>query len=120
MSEEHHETHHGPSSRRGPPPSPWWPVRWRSPRRPGATTPAGSTAGNDRVDLVHPRAPQGTATRYFPLAGNGGYDAQHYDLRLGYDPGERDPRRAAPMMTARATQNLSRFDLDLAGLTVRS
>ena len=29
----------------------------------------------------------GLGDPYFPLAGNGGYDAGHYDLRLAYDPG---------------------------------
>ncbi len=63
-----------------------------------------------------PGAP-GVGDPYFPLEGNGGYDAQHYDLDLGFDPasGRLD---GVVTMTARATQDLSRFDLDLQQLTV--
>jgi hypothetical protein len=32
-----------------------------------------------------PGAP-GIGDSYFPLEGNGGYDVQHYDLGLSYDP----------------------------------
>ncbi|MCK2221748.1 M1 family metallopeptidase [Actinomadura sp. ATCC 31491] len=66
-----------------------------------------------------PGAP-GAGDPYFPDQGNGGYDAGHYDLRLDYETasGRLD---ATAAVTARATQALSRFDLDLAGtLTVRA
>ncbi|MER5602383.1 M1 family metallopeptidase [Streptomyces sp. NPDC002265] len=56
---------------------------------------------------------------YFPKAGNGGYDVTHYDLRLAYDPGSRHLTGTAGI-TARATQDLSAFDLDLKGLDVRT
>jgi len=60
-----------------------------------------------------PGAP-GAGDPYFPRAGNGGYDARHYDIRLRYEP--RDRRIAATTrVTAVATQNLSRFDLDFVG-----
>ncbi|GGY95535.1 M1 family metallopeptidase [Streptomyces poonensis] len=54
---------------------------------------------------------------YFPQAGNGGYDVTHYDLTLDYDP---DGRRltGTAVVTARATQDLSAFHLDLKGLDV--
>ncbi|MFB7517646.1 M1 family metallopeptidase [Streptomyces sp. NPDC056144] len=54
---------------------------------------------------------------YFQKLGNGGYDVRHYDLTLAYDPasGRLDGSAA---ITARATQDLSAFNLDLAGLTV--
>jgi aminopeptidase N len=55
---------------------------------------------------------------YFPLEGNGGYDVGHYDLTLSYDPAERRLAGTA-RVTATAKQNLSRFDLDLNGLTVQ-
>ncbi|MEU3842035.1 M1 family metallopeptidase [Streptomyces sp. NPDC028635] len=54
---------------------------------------------------------------YFPKAGNGGYDVSHYALTLAYDPGARRLTGRAEI-TARATQDLSAFDLDLKGLTV--
>ncbi|MFJ1864064.1 M1 family metallopeptidase [Streptomyces sp. NPDC088097] len=54
---------------------------------------------------------------YFPRAGNGGYDVRHYDLDLGYDPS--DGRLAGTaVITARAEQGLSSFNLDLSGLKV--
>ncbi|MFJ3900049.1 M1 family metallopeptidase [Streptomyces sp. NPDC090025] len=55
---------------------------------------------------------------YFPKLGNGGYDVTHYALTLSYDPadGRLDGRAE---ITAKATQDLSAFNLDLAGLTVR-
>ncbi len=51
---------------------------------------------------------------YFPHAGNGGYDVQHYDLKLRYTPksGEID---STATITAKATKGLSRFNLDLSG-----
>jgi aminopeptidase N len=60
---------------------------------------------------------RGIGDRYFPLEGNGGYDALHYDLRLVYDPATHH-LTGSDTMTARAGKNLSRFDLDLSGLRV--
>ncbi|MEU6476258.1 M1 family metallopeptidase [Streptomyces sp. NPDC047017] len=56
---------------------------------------------------------------YFPKAGNGGYDVTHYDLALDYDPAHRRLTGTA-VIQARATQDLSAFDLDLSGLEVRA
>ncbi|MEW2489120.1 M1 family metallopeptidase [Streptomyces sp. NPDC048411] len=56
---------------------------------------------------------------YFPKTGNGGYDVTHYDLTLDVDPAAQHLRGTA-VITARATQDLSAFNLDLAGLTVES
>jgi aminopeptidase N len=54
----------------------------------------------------------GAGDPFFPLAGNGGYDARHYSLDLRWDrPANRLTGHAA--MFAVATQGLSRFDLDL-------
>ncbi|MEU6771903.1 M1 family metallopeptidase [Streptomyces sp. NPDC046759] len=63
-----------------------------------------------------PGAP-GIGDPYFPRLGNGGFDALHYDLDLAYAPdsGRLDGRTT---LTARATQNLSSFDLDLQQLTI--
>ncbi|MEV6114958.1 M1 family metallopeptidase [Streptomyces sp. NPDC052109] len=65
--------------------------------------------------------PGGSGVRdpYFPKAGNGGYDVGHYDLTLDYTPATRHLTGTA-VITARATQDLSAFDLDLAGLHVDS
>jgi aminopeptidase N len=65
-----------------------------------------------------PGAP-GIGDPYFPKLGNGGFDALHYDLGVSYEPGSGrlDGRTT---LTARATKNLSAFDLDLQKLTVDS
>ncbi|MBB5108020.1 hypothetical protein AB0B67_14180 [Streptomyces spectabilis] len=56
----------------------------------------------------------------FPALGNGGgYDVSHYALALDYVP-ETNRLKGTATITARATQGLSRFNLDLAGLTVRT
>ncbi|MGV9943741.1 M1 family metallopeptidase [Streptomyces sp. NPDC003401] len=59
----------------------------------------------------------GVGDPYFPLAGNGGYHVDHYDLTLRYDPAGRHLDGKA-VLTARAARPLSRFDLDLNGLKV--
>ncbi|MFG2604106.1 M1 family metallopeptidase [Streptomyces sp. NPDC048514] len=66
-------------------------------------------------------APGGSGVHdpYFPRAGNGGYDVGHYALTLGYAPATRHLTGTA-VITARATRDLSAFDLDLAGLDVES
>jgi aminopeptidase N len=56
---------------------------------------------------------------YFPGDGNGGYDVQHYDLALSYRP-TTDLLEGTATITAETTHDLSRFNLDLSGLTVRS
>ena len=56
---------------------------------------------------------------YYPGIGNGGYDVTHYDLNLAYNPATRILDGKATI-TAAATQNLCRFNLDLRGLTVHS
>lgn len=60
-----------------------------------------------------PGAP-GAGDPYFPDMGNGGYDVAHYDIGLTYDPGTKGIQAVAKIK-ARATQNLSRFDLDFLG-----
>ncbi|GGW19695.1 peptidase [Streptomyces capoamus] len=63
-----------------------------------------------------PGAP-GIGDTYFPRLGNGGFDARHYDLDVAYAPdtGRLDGRTT---LRARATQQLSSFDLDLQQLEV--
>ncbi|GIH09739.1 peptidase [Rhizocola hellebori] len=60
-----------------------------------------------------PGAP-GAGDPYFPDMGNGGYDVSHYGLELRYDPATRVLDGKA-RIAARATQNLSRFNLDFLG-----
>ncbi|MFJ4717207.1 M1 family metallopeptidase [Streptomyces sp. NPDC088785] len=59
----------------------------------------------------------GIGDPYFPELGNGGFDALHYDLDVAYSP-DTDRLDGRTTLTARATQNLSSFDLDLQKLTV--
>ncbi|MFD5160567.1 M1 family metallopeptidase [Streptomyces hawaiiensis] len=63
--------------------------------------------------------PGGSGVRdpYFPKAGNGGYDVTHYGLRLAYDPDAHHLTGTATL-TARATKDLSAFNLDLLGMEV--
>src|ERR1700754_3903512 len=63
-----------------------------------------------------PGAP-GIGDNYYPTYGNGGYDVDHYDLDVRYDPAT-DELTGKATVKARATQNLSTFNLDLVGLTV--
>ncbi|MGH4010029.1 MAG: M1 family metallopeptidase, partial [Pseudonocardiaceae bacterium] len=81
---------------------------WRSsdsPSAPGASTPAADTgrpvAGAD-----------GIGDPYFPRAGNGGYDVTGYDIQIRYDPAT-DQLEGDTTITARATESLTRFNLDL-------
>ncbi|AGS71946.1 M1 family metallopeptidase [Streptomyces collinus] len=59
----------------------------------------------------------GAGDPYFPRLGNGGFDARHYALDIAYAPdtGRLDGRAT---LTARATQHLSSFDLDLQQLQI--
>ena len=77
---------------------------------PGAVTAAGPS--------FTPGSP-GAGDPYYPLDGNGGYDVKHYDLDLKYTP-DTDVLRGVETISARATQNLSSFNLDLVGMNVRS
>lgn len=56
----------------------------------------------------------GLGDPYFPQAGNGGYDVGHYTIRLRFTPKTRH-LSATTTITATATENLSRFDLDFSG-----
>jgi len=56
----------------------------------------------------------GSGEPYFPDMGNGGYDVGHYDLDLAYVPATKK-LTAKAVVHARATQNLSSFDLDFKG-----
>ncbi|MEV4638043.1 M1 family metallopeptidase [Actinoplanes sp. NPDC049548] len=61
----------------------------------------------------------GLGDRLYPLLGNGGYDVQDYALRVRYP--KKDPKQTVTgdvTITAVATQNLSRFNLDFGGDSV--
>ncbi len=77
-----------------------------------ATNPT-AYAAPGRTPHFSPGAPS-AGDPYFPGMGNGGYDVGHYDIRLAFDPGT-TAITATTTILARATQNLSRFDLDFQG-----
>jgi aminopeptidase N len=54
----------------------------------------------------------GLGDPYYPYAGNGGYDVRHYHLDLEYQPNPVNFLEGDALITARATENLSRFNLD--------
>ncbi|MFC6148446.1 MULTISPECIES: M1 family metallopeptidase [Mumia] len=83
----------------------------------GAAFLAGPASARSRPHFTPGAA--GIGDPYFPTDGNGGYDARHYSLDVRYDPAT-DRLVGDARIKARATQNLSRFNLDLDGLTVRS
>ena len=61
----------------------------------------------------------GLGDRLFPTLGNGGYDIRHYDLDLRYATGAPSQSIDGTVtIVARATQDLSRFDLDFAGRSI--
>src|SRR6478752_6013924 len=64
-----------------------------------------------------PGAP-GIGDPLFPGLGNGGYDVQHYDVDVKYGRAFTDPVEGNVTILARATQALSRFNLDFAGRSV--
>ena len=83
----------------------------------------GDRGGGSRFSAGAP----GAGDSYFPYSGNGGFDVQHYDLDLKYQPPKAAP--APPLVgrldgratiTLSATQNLDRFNLDLRGMDVRA
>ncbi|QXJ26811.1 M1 family metallopeptidase [Actinomadura graeca] len=57
----------------------------------------------------------GIGDAYFPGAGNGGYDVAHYDVALAYAGPRTGEVDATIAVTARATQDLSAFNLDYSG-----
>jgi aminopeptidase N len=71
------------------------------------------TASAAPAPQFSPGAP-GAGDPYFPDMGNGGYDVSHYDINLAFNP-TTGAINATTTILARATLNLSRFDLDFQG-----
>ncbi|MBV8993672.1 MAG: M1 family metallopeptidase [Pseudonocardiales bacterium] len=78
-----------------------------APSGPRLAVPSGSAAPAPPV-----AGSVGIGDPYFPLAGNGGYDVTAYDIQVRYDPST-DRIEGHTTITARATESLSRFDLNL-------
>jgi aminopeptidase N len=88
-----------------------------------ATTPAITSANPDRPPAPARRigsaGAAGLRDRYFPHAGNGGYDVGSYAVDLRFAP-KRKRVSAAVTIAAAATQDLSAFNLDYRGPRIRS
>jgi len=88
--------------------------------------PAASAAPAESGPSRSPVGSSGAGDPYFPLAGNGGINVTHYDLSLRYTPPTPEPAplegalRGVATIDLRTTQKLSRFNLDLRGLTASS
>jgi len=83
------------------------------------TVPAAGTHGDRGTPPRSVAGAPGVGDPYYPNYGNGGYQVEHYDLRVRYNPGT-DLLRGHATIHARAKKNLRRFNLDLVGLTVQS
>ena len=60
----------------------------------------------------------GVGDEYYPEYGNGGYDVDHYDLDIAYNPFS-DRLKGLATISATATQNLCSFNLDFVGLHIQ-
>lgn len=83
-----------------------------------ALPPAPAASAAEPIDGAH-----SAGDSLFPHVGNGGYDAQHYDVQLAWTPGATlaaSTIRATTTMTATAAVPLRSFSMDLEGLTVES
>lgn len=90
----------------------------------GAT--AASAAPGKPGEPTYTAGAEGAGDAYFPFAGNGGYDVQHYGLDIHYQPPAAAPAPLTGQLTGTATidliatQDLDRFNLDLRGMDVTS
>ncbi|MDX3658190.1 M1 family metallopeptidase [Streptomyces sp. ID05-26A] len=87
-------------------------VVFRTPGGDPAQQQAGETSPQAAVE-----AGAGAGDAYYPTDGNSGYDVTLYDLAITYDPGAKKLDGVATV-TATASQDLARFNLDLEGLEV--
>ncbi|GAA3150556.1 hypothetical protein JOF29_008329 [Kribbella aluminosa] len=80
---------------------------------------SGAAAAPALADQAGTPGAPGVGDTVFPNLGNGGYQADHYLIEMGYDASTQ-LIDATMTMTATPTQNLSRFDLDSYGLDIKS
>jgi aminopeptidase N len=95
-------------------------------RRPSVRAAAGAFAVAAALVAAAPAAATGNpfvagspglGDPFFPFAGNGGYDVKHYSLEIDYVRATNNMDAEAEI-DARATQNLSSFNLDLRGFEI--
>jgi aminopeptidase N len=85
--------------------------------RPSATSTTSTSSTTTTTTLVGSPGDAGLGDRLTPLAGNGGYDVDHYRLELDATRPNGELVGTATI-DATATQPLSSFNLDLSGFTV--
>jgi aminopeptidase N len=78
---------------------------------------APTTTGPTTPAVVGAEGGDGAGDAYYPEDGNTGYDVSGYDVGITYDPATGRLEGVAGI-TARATADLARFNLDLHGLEV--
>ncbi|MGO1049089.1 M28 family peptidase [Crossiella sp. CA198] len=64
--------------------------------------------------------PAGVGDPYYPKDGNSGYQVEHYDVNIDYNPAKPDELTGDTTVTAIAQRDLDLFHLDLNGFTVDS
>jgi aminopeptidase N len=80
-----------------------------------ALVPAGAWAG---VDTTGTPGLDPNPDSFFPKSGNGGYEVDHYDVTLNYDPKKnrfKHDTNTSVLATVTQPDGLSRFDLDFRG-----
>ena len=83
----------------------------------GARAPGGGS-GPHGCGPGEPAGAPGIGDEYYPNYGNGGYDVDHYDLDIAYNPAS-DRLNGTATISATATQNLCSFNFDLVGLHIQ-
>lgn len=78
---------------------------------------APTTTGSTTPPVVDAEGGDGAGDAYYPQDGNTGYDVSAYDVSVTYDPATRRLDGVA-RITAKATADLARFNLDLYALEV--
>ncbi|MEU4444955.1 M1 family metallopeptidase [Actinosynnema sp. NPDC050801] len=78
---------------------------------------ASASAAASTPPMVDAEGGDGAGDAYYPQDGNTGYDVSGYDVSVTYDPATRRLDGVA-RITARATADLARFNLDLYALKV--
>lgn len=61
----------------------------------------------------------GAGDPYYPEDGNGGYDVTAYHVQISYDPSSKE-LTGDTLVTAKAAEDLTAYNLDLQGLEVSS
>jgi aminopeptidase N len=97
----------------------WQPWSDDEPDAATSTTTSSTTDTTTAEPVVGQPGAPGAGDPYYPGLGNGGFDVDHYTLDLTW-LADQGALEGVVTIDATATQDLSRFNLDLAGLEVRS